>query len=94
MKIKFADDHLRIALRHCPECGYKLDSVSQLGATTTKQPDPGDDTVCFGCAAWLRFADDLSLRRLTAEEVAELEFGERQILGLASAAVRQIRGVK
>lgn len=33
---------------HCPLCGYKLDSITE--AFGDGVPEPGDISVCFGCA--------------------------------------------
>lgn len=55
----------------CPSCGMKADGAVCV-EDDTKRPKPGNFSVCFECTTFLKFADDLSLMVLTAEEMREL----------------------
>ncbi len=48
----------RVPASLCPVCGYMLDSVESITNPDDK-PDPGDFTVCMGCARVLQFDDRL-----------------------------------
>jgi hypothetical protein len=55
----------------CPNCGKKLDAatcVTDDGA----RPSPDDLTICFYCGHLMAFADDLSFRKLTDDEMHEI----------------------
>ena len=58
----------RTTCSRCTGCGASLDAATASRAT----PRAGDVTVCFYCGHVLAFADDLSLRPLTAAERHEL----------------------
>ena len=53
----------------CPACGALLNEAT--GVTTDDRPKPGDVTICFYCAAALRFAPDMSLRVASLDECDE-----------------------
>lgn len=53
----------------CPECGYVLLRATGEGE---KVPHPGAISICAECYALLMFDADLSLRRWTEEERAEI----------------------
>lgn len=86
--MKIAGDDLPITLVKCPECGWEMNGVTQMGSAHTEQPAPGDHTVCINCTAWLAFTEDLSLRRFTVEDVAGLSFEEHRLLMQARHAIQ------
>jgi hypothetical protein len=51
----------------CVECGSELDRVSGPCA-----PKPGDLSLCLECGSLNAFADDLSLRPPTDDEILEI----------------------
>ena len=59
----------RVPLSTCPYCGALNDRASSLDDVI---PEPGSCTVCFYCSMVSVFADDMSLRVITAAEWAEL----------------------
>jgi hypothetical protein len=61
----------------CPNCGKKLDSA--LDTEGDSAPSPGDITICFGCHHLMAFADDMTFRELTPDEMIEVA-GEPAIL--------------
>jgi len=51
----------------CLDCGRMMDRATDpLG---TAIPVPGDITICFRCGHIMAFADDLTLRALTSDEM-------------------------
>jgi hypothetical protein len=68
----------------CPYCDYASDSAADLEGQET--PSPEDFSICISCAQILIFADDLTLRKPTADE----EKSARQITDVRryQAAVR------
>lgn len=53
----------------CPACGEALDAATNV--TGTLQPEPGDVTVCIGCAAVLRFSADLKLKTIAIDSLPQ-----------------------
>ena len=62
------DTKHRVPASRCPCCGLLNDGAS--GGPT--KPEPGDLTVCIGCAAMLQFGQTLELERLSRPEFEEL----------------------
>ena len=54
----------------CPTCGKVVDFATHPTEDVT--PSPGDATICFGCQDILVFAEDLTLRTPTADELGQL----------------------
>ena len=54
----------------CPACGTLLDSASDMESDAV--PEPNDVSVCLRCGVPLVFNQDMSLRRMTTDEVDEL----------------------
>lgn len=59
----------RVPLSACPYCGALNDRASSFEGHA---PEPGNCAVCFYCSMVSVFADDMSLRVITAAEWAEL----------------------
>lgn len=49
-----------------------------------ERPTPGDITVCIYCGHIMAFADDLSFRELTGEEIHDIA-GDERILDIQRA---------
>lgn len=62
-------DTTEIPPQHCPNCGELFEYASALDHTNL--PKPGCLVVCGYCASVGVFADDLSIRVPTAEEMVE-----------------------
>jgi len=79
-----------VAPSPCPGCGEILNGASFVGEGADASPNPGDITVCIGCGEIIAFADDLTLRGLTDEEMIEIA-ADPDILAIqrARAAWRQ-----
>lgn len=52
----------------CPVCFKLLDAVTAFDDTS---PDPGNYTVCFGCASVLRFSENMVLMPSSLLEIPE-----------------------
>lgn len=59
----------RVPASACRRCGTKNDAAS---GPDEKRPTPGAVSICWRCGTVALFADDLSLRAPTVEEVNEL----------------------
>lgn len=68
----------------CLCCGRKTNMASSVGCDS--KPSPGDVTVCIACGHLMAFADDLSLRDLTKDELLEMAGDERIV------AINNLRG--
>jgi hypothetical protein len=55
----------------CPCCNHTIPHNEKPGDAAAV-PSPGDLSVCFYCAAYLIFEDDISLRLMEVDEVVEL----------------------
>lgn len=53
----------------CPECGFVIECCwGSSAGSEMAAPSPGDWSICAGCAAPLRFNNELRLRATTIEE--------------------------
>lgn len=59
-----------LPLQRCHNCGHKLDTASAQ-QEKRHRPTPGDATVCLHCGHFMIFADDLTLRAPTDDEVVK-----------------------
>ncbi len=66
----------RIAESQCLNCGKRLDCATHVGP---HQPKPGDATICLDCGHIMVFAQDMTLRNPTDEEMLTIA-GDREIL--------------
>jgi hypothetical protein len=78
--------HLPLAI--CPACGHSLNAADSV-APPHRKPEPGDWTVCIGCAGVLEFDGNL---RFTAipEPALELELKRNPILAKTVLAIRKM----
>jgi len=65
----------RLPESECLRCGKKVNAASCV-ADDNAVPEPGDVTICIACGHLMAFADDLSYRELTDEEVLEVPLDE------------------
>lgn len=72
----------------CPFCGYKVNRATDPQANA--QPNAGDWSVCFSCAALMVFNADLTLRKPTEKEAQEASKSEA--LYRLQLAVRRVKG--
>jgi hypothetical protein len=78
----------------CLSCGKRLDRASMINGDD--RPSPGDITICgFGCGHIMAFADDLSLRELTDDEIIAVA-GDPRIVQMQDilGTIRKKRGAK
>jgi len=57
---------------NCPACGHPINAAGTIDSNDTYVAEPGDITVCFGCACVLVYADDMSVRMPTTKEITEM----------------------
>jgi hypothetical protein len=72
----------KIAASPCLSCGKMLDGCTAVDADGG--PCPGDFTVCISCGHLMAFADDLTLRELTSEEMHAIA-GDKRIIAVQQA---------
>lgn len=63
-------ERMKLKESNCPSCGKTLNAATVLGDDDTR-PNPGEFTVCMYCGHIMAFADDLTVRELTADEMIE-----------------------
>lgn len=56
---------------HCPTCDYTLTAATGVHGEDGP-PAEGDATLCLNCAQLLTYQADLTLRKMTADEVRAL----------------------
>lgn len=62
----------------CPYCGKAINMATNT--ENERGPEEGDLSVCGWCGGLLIFNEDLSIRKLTIEEIANLGDNERIML--------------
>jgi hypothetical protein len=55
----------------CPECGYKMDSMTSIH--NDRKPKPGDWALCLHCGSVLVIKENLEFRFATPEELFMLK---------------------
>jgi hypothetical protein len=58
----------------CSKCGHNLTASEAVPGQPPGRPlgpSPGDNTLCIACGHTMAYNDDLTLRELTEEEMAE-----------------------
>jgi hypothetical protein len=75
---RLTKDGQRLPKTGCLNCGKPLDAAGRPGPDGAR-PGPGDVTVCLGCGHIMIYADDMTMREPTAEEVVEIA-GDPEIL--------------
>lgn len=72
----------------CLNCGEMLDAASAvLEYGFDASPDSTDFTVCIGCGHVMGFAEDLSLREVTIEEIIKIA-GDPRLIAIQKARAR------
>ena len=72
----------------CPYCSYQVDCATTI--TDKGPPEPGMFSICINCMNVCVFAEDMSIRKPTLEEIAavgDMEWGivQRTIKALKEA---------
>jgi hypothetical protein len=71
----------------CLHCGHKLDAATGVGHHDA--PEPGNLSLCINCGAVTIYAEDLTLRGMTREEMDALT-NDRETM---SFLVRQVQKI-
>lgn len=66
-----APQNHRLIESRCPQCNYKLDAAS-VAEGEDRLPCEGDVSVCLNCGQVMKYQADLTLRQITAHEIAEI----------------------
>lgn len=82
-------EHVRVKDDHCPKCKSFLDSSTHIDGD--ERPSPHDVSICFKCATYLEFDDDLTLIRLSTERFNELEIYTQVKLMLIQKEIHKFR---
>lgn len=69
---------------HCLDCGYAINAGSPTPDFPNASPEPGDVAICLKCAHLMVYADDLTVRALTGDEVVEVA-GDPEIVRAVNA---------
>lgn len=78
-----------VVAQKCPACGYRHESTSQLNGDGT--PQPGDWTICFGCATPLIY-DDQVLARIPSPTDVDAFLEDKEAVRLVARVQRALRG--
>lgn len=79
--------------RTCPVCQMKLDAASHM-TDRHAVPSEGDITICIGCASFLVFGPEFSLREMSVLEVGMLPDELRIELQRMRRAVEKVNRAK
>lgn len=74
----------------CPHCGALHNSIKAIGYPRDDDPREGDISVCIKCATPVALAADLSLRKLTDLELAEIN-GDADLRHTLEMMIRAIQ---
>lgn len=74
----------------CSNCHHAIESNTEVGGDS-HLPTPGAISICFYCGQVCVFNDDLSLRKITEEEMDDLRANDHAVYKLIMEAVEAIR---
>ena len=79
----------RVKESACINCGAALTAATAVEGVGDEErlPEPGDLTVCMYCKHLMMFADDLTLRNLTDDEMKEVA-GDPRMLAVTKGKAR------
>jgi hypothetical protein len=75
----------------CPYCGHLIDAST---SAEDASPGPGDVTVCLNCREIVVFADDMSLRLPTEQELIEVAGNDKVLAVLLALADIPLKGAE
>jgi hypothetical protein len=75
----------------CPCCGYKIDACTHASGDETIAPSEGDVSVCFSCTEYLKYGKNLSLEKISEEELARMDSEIRGQLALIRYNIRMVK---
>src|SRR5215469_16016565 len=90
--LKIADQSASTRLNYCPHCGHKLDAaehVSEQGEFLA--PHPGSATVCGYCGGWLVFTADMTVRKMDAMDIRDMDAETHMMLIAITNAVQAVQ---
>ena len=92
-QIKIRDTAYELPRSVCPKCGHEMDRATgvSLDDEVVPKPEPGDSTICISCGEWLKFNGDLSLSRLTEEDIGMLSDEQFLLLQRIGSGLRKIK---
>jgi hypothetical protein len=83
--MRISDQKHRLPDMWCHNCGKKQNGATGIDAD--EAPTPGDFSVCLYCGEISAYADDLTLRSLTDDEIVEIA-GDERIIAMQKARAR------
>ena len=72
----------------CLQCGYLMNAAGSTDGRPIEPPEPGNLAVCLRCGAVMMYADDLTVRGMTVEEMDDLTNDREAMNGLARLVKR------
>jgi len=75
-------DVRKVPIDHCLDCGTVVDRATCVGEDVA--PEPNAITICIRCGHVMAFAEDLSLRQLTDQEIIMVA-GDRRLIAFQRA---------
>jgi hypothetical protein len=77
----------RTPVSRCLNCGHKFNAAGGINAEDA--PEPGNICLCIACGAVMLYAEDLTVRGMTREEMDDLSNDAETMNFLA----RQVRSI-
>lgn len=74
----------------CVECGHPFDLATDIATDAT--PAPGDVSLCIECGNVAMFADDLTLRPISEDEIERMPLDHLSSLQRARKAIMRAIG--
>lgn len=75
---------------YCPCCNRLIDAATPVVEDEQITPRPEDVTICFYCATFLVYKDDLTMREINSEEIGNLPSEIRQQLVKARKSIETL----
>lgn len=86
----------RIPEQLCPYCGEHVDRATPAPSNQDARPEPGNFSLCCSCAGILVYQADLTVRKATDEEIADVmkDATARRFIQIGQAFFRSLQEIK
>jgi DNA-directed RNA polymerase subunit RPC12/RpoP len=89
-RLQTGKDGKALPEKACLNCGKTIDAATRTLDKDDDRPSPGDVAICFYCGHLMVYADDMSVREPTDEEVVEMAADPDIVEGMRMRAIRQV----
>lgn len=81
----------RLRVNYCLNCGKKIDSATNTKPGELIDVHPGALAICISCHHIMAYADDLSFREITDEEIVDIAGRPELVIPMNALALARVQ---